>query len=102
MDDSVVAGMPAVDDSVVPGTPAMDDSVDAVDKMCEVDDSVVADEVCFMCGGSWSESGEDWTCQSHRGMWKTDRDGGSWSESGEDWTCQSHRGLWKTDIDGGS
>ena len=29
-------------------------------------------------GGTTSESGHDWTFQSHRGLWKTDRDGGSW------------------------
>ena len=44
-----------------------------------------------------SESGQDWTFWSHRGLWKTT------SESGQGWTFWSHRGLWKkTFRDGGS
>ena len=29
-------------------------------------------------GKAKSDSGQDWTLQSHRGPWKTHRDGGSW------------------------
>ena len=52
-----------------------------------------------MKADAWSESGQDWTFQSHRGLWETDRDEGSGSESGQDWTFQSHRGLWKTQTE---